>query len=814
MILLLPVYSFPAPAQGLRFLGLERKIEERTSMEIRGVRNMKCRDSLCIDFEFRCYEDSPLGYIFQLITTRKQEPVINLFYDGLNGNGELRVIWEGRRFIAITQLPPQGERDHWISFHMKLDPREDSVYIKVSDMATVSGAIELPNKIYPNIGFGKRDYILEVPSVAIKNLSIQADSRAITFPLDEDSGTLALSNRPFAHAKVKNPHWLATDNLRWKKEFSVSSSSFMCAGYDTLQHRIYSISRDSIYEKSLASGSLTARALAEKCPVKSFLGTSFVNPNDSLVYIYEAYMQGDAPAPTMASLDPVTLTWSVQSYDRQDMELHHHAEFFDKFNEKLLIFGGFGQRKYSGVFRACDLESGKWMEVPLRGGDGKLWPRFFQSMGYNERDGQLYIFGGMGNEIGDQIVGHDYFYDLNIVDPGSMESRQVWDIRWKGRNKVPGRNMILPGDGWFYVLFYPESFTDSEVSLYRFRMVDGRFEELADKFPIFSDRISSNTNLFFDERLQTLIAIVEESPDDIRSTVTAYTLAYPPKPLTAPTVVKRRRRLMIEWSLLAATAAIAVVFIVRRKRNRSGVDDDVEPEESERRVNALYLFGPLNAYDRDGRDVSMRFSEKLRLMFCLLLQAGEGGISSKEINFLLWPEKEEREAKNIRGVTISKLRKALSDIDGVTIEYAGGRFRFTCGDDFFCDYIAVKKILESERPDRNALVNLASRGKFLSYETDPVLDGMKEEMESRIEPAVIDEMTLRFKKKQYKGVIKCADIIFGIDPLNDAALAYMILAMRKLDMDSEARIKYREFVTRYRKDYDENYPRKYEDLRL
>jgi hypothetical protein len=42
----------------------------------------------------------------------------------------------------------------------------------------------------------------------------------------------------------------------------------------------------------------------------------------------------------------------------------------------------------------------------------------------------------------------------------------------------------------------------------------------------------------------------------------------------------------------------------------------------------------------------------------------------------------------------------------------------------------------------------------------------------------------------------------------------MILAMRKLDMDSEARIKYQEFVTRYRKDYDENYSRKYEDLRI
>ena len=43
--------------------------------------------------------------------------------------------------------------------------------------------------------------------------------------------------------------------------------------------------------------------------------------------------------------------------------------------------------------------------------------------------------------------------------------------------------MILPGDGWFYVLFYPKStsprsaFTDFDD--------DGRFEELADKLPIF-----------------------------------------------------------------------------------------------------------------------------------------------------------------------------------------------------------------------------------------------------------------------------------------------------------------------------------------
>lgn len=805
-----------AIAQGLRFNGLEKTIEERTSVDIRGLRSRICDDSLCVAFDFKLFEEAQLGYIFQLKTGKSgKSPTINLFYEGDVGRSVMRVIYEGRRFITSVNLPGEGHRGMWMRLRMRLDPRKDSVYLKIEGVGEANGYLDLPDKIRPDLSFGKRKYILEVPSIAIKDLTVTTDAESISFPFNEDSGTRASSDIPLVFADISNPRWLANDYCHWRKEFQISSGSFLCAGYDTIRHQIYAINRDSITLDNIASKRTTTALMPGRCPVKITLGTSFVNPSDQKIYVYELYYR-DNPGgnPSMASLNLDSLKWTSVTDSRISMQSHHHGEWLDVDSGQFLTFGGFGNSSYSGNFRKFDFQTKEWEESPVSG-DGKLWPRFFQAMGYDHSSDRLYIFGGIGNENGDQFIGHQYFYDFHEVNPHTMESRLLWSVNWKGSNRVPARNMIIPGDGNFYVLFYPESLTESEVSLYRFSMKDGSFKELGDCFPIYSDRISANANLYYDKALQTLIATVEESQDDIRSKITAYTLSFPPKPLTTSTVFRRRvkRTMILTVSLLLVMSL--VLFYLRKRRLNAIKRMTAKPEEpSEPKIDSILLFGPFKAFDHEGQDISSLFTGKLRLLFCLLLQAGESGLGSNEISFLLWPEKEGNESKNIRGVTINKLRKALSGIKGVSVEIAEGRYCLKSSEDFYCDLLAILNILGSKRPDINTLISSLSKGKFLSLETDPVLDGLKEDVEMKIEPVVMDEMLSLFKKKLFKGAIDCAEIIFCIDPFNDDALTYMVLSLRQLQMDSEARRRYMEFTSRYKKDYQEDYPRRYEEIRL
>lgn len=110
----------------------------------------------------------------------------------------------------------------------------------------------------------------------------------------------------------------------------------------------------------------------------------------------------------MASLDLNTGRWSRESSARLPMQLHHHGAWFDAEKGQYTLFGGFGNMRYSKSFYAYDLNTHEWSVLDGFGGDS-LCPRYFSSVGYSRSHDAVYIFGGMGNESGEQVVGRYYF---------------------------------------------------------------------------------------------------------------------------------------------------------------------------------------------------------------------------------------------------------------------------------------------------------------------------------------------------------------------------------------------------------------------
>lgn len=97
-------------------------------------------------------------------------------------------------------------------------------------------------------------------------------------------------------------------------------------------------------------------------------------------------------------------------------------------------------------------------------------------------------------------------------------------------------------------------------------------------------------------------------------------------------------------ALLAAIVTTGVWLLHRAQRRRIIVNNDSEPEAEGLQPNTLYLFGNFTACGRNGRDISYLFTDKLRLLLCLILQHNaEGGISSQQLGYEMWgyktPEK-------------------------------------------------------------------------------------------------------------------------------------------------------------------------------
>lgn len=800
-----------ALANGLRFKGSEVIINERSSMDINlsplGLISRSAKDKIELSFDMQVYNDTPSGYVFELNAGKDKELV--MFYDGVSAQHNFAIIWKYHRFV-INCFIPKSEFDpsqKWIKLDIVVDISKDIVELCVNDKYHYEGNFELASSIRPKIRFGKTEYLIDIPSFAIRNLSISVDQKSFGFKLVESSGRIAESYNSFAYARISSPVWLADEFMHWNKVYSHSSDSFQSTSYDINNHEVFTFDETEIHYYNVSSSSDRMQSFANPCPTEPMLGMSFIHDNN--IYAYELYYPGELKGlPSLAVLDTDKYRWSILSHEVLNMQMHHHCQYLD--SATFYIFGGFGNRRLNGGFYLLDLHSKTWSRRDLQG--ETVWPRYFAGMGYDEQRDKLLIFGGQGNESGDQVVGKQYLYDLHEVDLSSMSCRKLWDARWDGKNCVVARNMIIIGDK-FYALCYPETVTNSTLQLYEFDINDGSYKTLADTLSIYSDRITSNANLYYDKDIEKLIAIVEESSDDISSKVSVYTLSFPSINSGHRLISKRIILLIVLAVLVLGLIFASIIYYHRLKRHSSANSFSYKRlEPIAAKPSSILLFGHFTVIDKNGNDISASFTDKLKQLLILILQNNDKGISSKKLSSSLWAYKEEQKAKNIRGVTISKLRSKLKDLDGISLVYEEGYFRFVIDERLYCDYLEFNKALSGEYLDAEKAICIASRGKFLISETEPIFDMVKDNVEINLESVINAQIAGFFESKDYANVLLCTKILNHIDPLNEEALRYSIKSLLLTHNPAEAKSKYQEYITRYKKEYAESFSLSFEEL--
>lgn len=813
---------------GLKFHGSEQPINQRTSYNVFGDQVVQFSAEYQIEFDLSLYPTTEFGYILR-IKNKESNSIYNLFYDGQGDRLTFKFNEEGRSSLIVARLNrDQLPNLHWFKMKIAFNLKTDSITLTIHDQTFTSGNNSFPDTYSPIILFGKSDYIIDVPSFAIRDLSVGNQEKYV-FPLNQNKGTEVYDINGEAFGEVTNPEWLVNDAYHWRYKAFFKSKSVAGANYNPEKKEIYYFNSDSLSIYDVRSGKSTVKVFEEKCPVKLILGTNFIDAANNKLYSYETYYPSPYDTytgPTVASLDLNTYQWTAENTQRLVSPLHHHGGFFNSSANRYTIFGGFGRMKYSKDFYSFDLQRKAWDTLASFSGDF-LSPRYFNSVGYLKKTNAVYVFGGMGNESGEQTVGRKYYYDLYKIDLTTREISKLWEIEWKQDNVVPVRGMVILNDSSFYTLCYPEHFTESLLKLYRFSLKDGSYEILGDSIPIFSDKITTNANLYYDSTLNSLYAVVQEFEDDISSDLKVYSLSFPP--LTAKELAsysREKSNVALIAILLSSTIAVGVGYLFYRKAKlKKQTDTDALPAhdysttgkpEVETRANAIYLFGEFTVRDRNNRNITHLFSAQLKQIFCLILQftITEGGIASQRLSNILWPDKPADKVKNSRGVTINHLRKALSDLDGIELVYEKGYFKIEQSAAFYCDYSRCMQIISSIDAGeyREELVEILSRGKFLQLSDHELYDSFKEQMEKKLEPVLQVEMERSFEAELYPTTIAFAEAISNIDPLNDAALTFQIKAMQRLKQNDEARLRYQAFVVEYKKVMGTEYPVPYKGI--
>lgn len=812
-------------AHGLKFYSTDYPIDQRTSYNVFAYEQPVFKDYFDIEFKMALYPAVEIGNVVR-IKNGNRAKIFNLFFDVRDDNVVFRLNQEGQNvLISMPINKVELTREHWFKVKIAFDMKQDVITLEIHNRTMKCNNVNLPHEFSPKIVFGKSDHIIDVPAIAIDQLKVSG-AKIYTFALNESKGENVYDKEGHLYGKVRNPIWLINEAYHWHKEIRFVFKTEAGANYNVNRNEIYYFNRDSIYIYNTKSKEVSVKAFATKCPVMLTLANNFIDDARNKLYVYEVYHEIPKTGPTIASLDLTTLSWNVESYQQLSMQLHHHDSYYDPEQNLYIIFGGFGNMSYSNKFYMLNTADKRWVTLDSLSGD-TIYPRYFSTIGYLKNNRSVYIFGGMGNESGEQIVGRRYFYDLYRVNLNKKEVKKLWEIPDDAMNTTPARGMVILNDSCFYTLRYPESVSNSFLKLYSFSVKDGAYQILGDSIPILSDKITTNAHLYYNEHQSKLYVTVQESKDDVSSSLTVYSLSFPPIRLDEYTEGQDKLSWFLPiWAILIIVLVVGIiilVFILRliHKSNNKNIESHVdmpivksEKFSNSNRANSIFLFGDFAVLSKNRRDITYMFTSRLKLMFCLILQYSDAeGISSRRLSDLIWPDKPKDKVKNSRGVAINHLRKILNELNGIELIFEKGCFKIVMTDDVYCDYLKCIEIISTNSINENKdeFLDIISRGKFIKLFEDPIFDSFKQNMEYKLETVILQQIKETFDAGDHYKVIKFAQAEFNIDPLNEMALSYNIRSLFILKSENAAIATYQTFISEYKKTTGKDYPHSFID---
>lgn len=841
LLFLLTGMTLFAYSQGLLFQANDKEIKERTSLQIFQEGEIPCfTKNFQLSFELSIRDFDTFGYVF-LLKEDQGKTKYSFTYTYLDGeNSTFKFNTDGKENHYSLNLRNDALAYQWIPVSFAFDLQQDVLTIRIGDNEKKITSLGLKDTFCPHLFFGRYDYILDMPTFAIRNLKLEGDrSHSYTFPLNENEGEEVHTSTGKVLGTVVNPVWLINGSYHWEKLFEYSFQTPSGITFEPDSQRLIIFSQDSLLTYNLLKRQPQKYSYSNKLPVKLQLATHFMNTTDGKLYVYELnnLPLGDA---TVAALDLNNQEWKQTGVAALSVQLHHHDGFWDETTGKYLVFGGFGNKRFNNTFLEYDIEGDRWDTLSYSG--DRIIPRYFSGMAVNKNREHIYVFGGMGNESGEQSVGRNYLHDLYLLDRKQQSVRRLWQNA-SGHRLVVARDMILtPDEKYIYALCYPEYLSDTYLQLYRLTVDDGTMKALGDSIPMRSEEIMTNANLYYNSLTHEYYCTTTEFDKKGHTVIRTYVLSAPPVSLDEIRSYGSRSSLEIRWLWIMAGIGVLLlaggVLFVRKKRGkqRNAVLESSsvlmsppvgrEPDKSVQgketlakedfesslvRPNAVYLFGPFTVIDRNGRDITHLFSSRLRQVFIyILLHSTHNGVLSASLNEVFWPDKPDDKVKNLKGVTINQIRKNLAELDGVELVHDKGYFRLVFTD-CYCDYFRFRTLKNAEEVE-NELGILLMRGKFLDGMDAGMMDHFKQKVEEFLSSFLPLEIERLYQQHKYDAVIRFCNVLFRVDPVNELALAYGMHALNHTGSSQEAILQYSLFVREYRQMMNEEYSTSYAEL--
>ena len=823
ILFVLALISGQAIPQGLGFKSTAQShIANRTSYKVFAEGAPKFREKLILSFELSVLDPNSFGFICIVDAENSNKDYSLAYIKADSQHSYLKLNLKGEE--NLLTIPVQSSllgKGKWFNVNLCFNLKENRIEVALNTDKYEVKRSGLNDLINSQIFFGKNENIIDIPSFAIRNLTVSNSKEKFDFEFKEYAGNEVHDQHGNGIGQVENPVWVINDSYHWRQRFTYSADEVFAVNYDSTEMKIQVVGKDSLASYDIVKSTFEKKAYTNRLPVSIRLGASFFL--DGKLFVYEVNNVPNG-SPTMSSLDLTTYTWKEKSNLTLDQQLHHHNAYLNPETKQLLLFGGFGNNRLSNSFYNYDIAENSWNKLNFTG--DVITPRFFAGMG--KQNDQLLLFGGVGNKTGDQSIGKIYYFDCYSIDLKNQKIKKLWEVNRGDEKLVSARNLVISGDNSsFYALCYPEYIPKTFIKLYKYDIKTGKNVVLGDSIPIVSEEIQTNANLYLNSNTQELYCVIQEVSKG-SSKLSIYSIDNPPISAGELYTNSKHSNHFIYWAFgIIAAIVLCVYGIFRLKKCSIIVTDPVSESRKDKaeriifpRKNAVYIFGIFTVYNCDGHECSHLFSPQIKQLFLLILlrstKDGEG-ITSEEIYNLFWPTKPIKNAKIIKGVTINKLRTILCDIDGIELILDNQHFRFITQEPFYCDYFDLKSVCAGISVDNNEtnnerLIELTSRGCFLQSGDNEYFDSYKRDLADQILILIPDILKQYFHSGEFAKTITMASVLYTVDELNECAFYFIVNSYLRLGDEFSAKKQYNNYILRYKKVQGEDYGVLYPEL--
>lgn len=784
LVLLLSIFistllSAKEPSYGLYFKSHKYLGAERTSLILNDNNPFRLNRELELSFDISLRDELIFGTVFKVISNTQDVVSLNFIADEKNNQYPILLINDN-----IYPITNKVENNKWFPVSIRFTEKKDSILL---DYEKIHIAIPFSFKDWKDVGiyFGVCKHpnfsSAEIPPMNIRDIKIHSNKKLIRYwRLKQHTVDCCYDEVQNIPAIAVNPQWIIDDHTKWTSLYFKEFPHLIYPQYafDTRQNRIYIVPDHKTiicYDPETQKDSTII--------VKG--GYPASRSTNQLVFdtIGNKLISYNLDEGTISDFSFDTGYWSKETPPVKEHSFWHHTTSFYEKDRSIFTFGGYGFYLYKNDLFKITPENGKWENDKLI-----VIPPRYSSASAIVGD-YLYIFGGRGCKTGKQELNPHIYYDLYAVNLKTKETKLIQQYKEK-RQFLPCGNMIYnPADSCFYVLTNWEKGT-----LFRVSIDDSDLREASS--PINQPKIESDYTfytLFHAEKEDKIYALFCKNFKTGNSDISIFGIDYPPiaqSDITQEVLDKSERLIM--WSIYIGAGIILLcligIFIYKRKKRKDRFQDmsheinTLEKSYTGKSKNhtcqCINLLGGFNIIDKEGKDITVHFTPILKNLLLLILLYSENngkGVNSKNIEAILWPDKEEKSARNNRNVSITRLKTLLSEIGDIQLFNDNRFWKISLGNDVSCDYYLVLDYMRRIKANPELkeqllpeLMDFLMLGPLLPHTQIDWIDKFKSDYTS----LAIDFLNRLLQEEDIDDITKLqlTDVIFLYDSLNEDAL--------------------------------------------